>query len=342
MKQGTTTVKYNTVSGSTWSTTDVPNNSYLPMFIVATNNLNYPVLSIMGQYIDSNLGKVQEYDWSSMDLGDFPSVEFRPLYKVIVKALTGASNTVKASITEIQDMRVDQVNPVGIAQVVSSSPTGALTAFAGSDAPTGWLLCYGQALSRATYAALFAVIGTTYGSGNGSTTFNIPDLRGRVPVALDNMGGTDADRLTVANTLGDFGGEEKHLLIVSEMPSHSHLVGTLANSAESSHSHGVGTIATNNTGAHTHNSGNYDGFGINNETVAAGGSYQGLIVSGSPNSRVIAQSNGNHTHTMSGSTGTGSSHNHEISGSTASTPTDSALPHNVMQPYILTNYIIKT
>jgi Phage Tail Collar Domain len=59
------------------------------------------------------------------------------------------------------------------------APTGIVAAFAGAAAPAGWLLCDGSAVSRATYSALFAVIGTTYGAGNGSTTFNLPDLRGR-------------------------------------------------------------------------------------------------------------------------------------------------------------------
>lgn len=101
-------------------------------------------------------------------------------------------------------------------------PSGALMPFAGSAAPTGWLLCAGQAVSRSTYADLFAAIGTTYGTGDGSTTFNLPDLRGRIPVGLDNMNGVDAGRLDVANTLGGTGGEQKHVLTESEMPSHEH------------------------------------------------------------------------------------------------------------------------
>ena len=72
------------------------------------------------------------------------------------------------------------------------TPTGAVLAYAGATIPAGFLLCDGRAVSRTTYAALFGVIGTTYGSGDGTTTFNLPDLRGRVPVGVDsdaNLGG---------------------------------------------------------------------------------------------------------------------------------------------------------
>lgn len=84
-------------------------------------------------------------------------------------------------------------------------------------APNGWLVEFGQAISRTTYADLFEHFGTTFGAGDGSTTFNIPDSRGRVFVALDNQGGTDAGRLSVANTLGGNGGEETHILTGPEV-----------------------------------------------------------------------------------------------------------------------------
>ena len=77
-------------------------------------------------------------------------------------------------------------------------PTGSVIPFAGKTAPTGWLLCQGQAVSRTTYAQLFSVIGTTFGSGDGSTTFNLPDLRGRVAVGVDS----DANLGTRAGTKG--------------------------------------------------------------------------------------------------------------------------------------------
>lgn len=107
----------------------------------------------------------------------------------------------------------------------AARPIGEVTGFAGSSAPTGWLLCYGQAVSRTTYAALFAVIATTYGAGDGSTTFNVPDLRGRTVAGLDNMGGVSADRLApggalaaVRHTLGGAGGESAHTLTAAELP----------------------------------------------------------------------------------------------------------------------------
>lgn len=114
---------------------------------------------------------------------------------------------------------------------ISLTPPGAILPYAGAAAPTNWLLCYGQALSRTTYAALFAVLGTTYGVGDGSTTFNIPDIRGRVIAGQDDMGGTSANRLTGltdgvdGDVLGGAGGLESQTLTESQMPAHKHIDG---------------------------------------------------------------------------------------------------------------------
>src|SRR6185503_20590605 len=94
-------------------------------------------------------------------------------------------------------------------------------------APSGWLNCDGSAVSRTTYANLFAAIGTTFGAGDGSTTFNVPDLRGRVIAAVD--GG--ANRLgsnpstggcSGSATLGTAAGEQAHTQIANEVPVHTH------------------------------------------------------------------------------------------------------------------------
>ena len=96
----------------------------------------------------------------------------------------------------------------------AAMPAGAVMPYAGSSAPSGWLFCAGQAVSRTTYAALFAAISTTYGSGDGSTTFNLPDLRGRGVAGIDNLGGSAAGRLTSTTmspngtTYGATGGTE--------------------------------------------------------------------------------------------------------------------------------------
>lgn len=106
------------------------------------------------------------------------------------------------------------------------TPTGGVIEFAGTTAPAGWLICDGSAVSRTTYADLFAAIGTAYGSGDGSTTFNIPNLKGKIPVGL-NSADTDF------NTLGKTGGEKTHKLTTSEMPSHNHSGGILHNNQAS-------------------------------------------------------------------------------------------------------------
>ena len=151
----------------------------------------------------------------------------------------GAENGANSSITSLSGL----TTPLSIAQGGTgantaagaltnlgvtnfSMPSGALVAFAGSAAPTGWLFCDGSAVSRTTYAALFTAIGTAYGVGDGSSTFNVPDMRGRVPAGFDSANGTG--RLTgqtggiSAATLGNSGGEQTHTLSTAELAAHSH------------------------------------------------------------------------------------------------------------------------
>jgi microcystin-dependent protein len=110
----------------------------------------------------------------------------------------------------------DPVGPAAGGVQVVNGIIGEVRAFAGiaSAIPAQWYECYGQAVSRTTYALAFAVLGTTWGNGDGSSTFNLPDLRGRVMAGLDNMGGTAANRITSGvcgvpgTTLGGAGGSQ--------------------------------------------------------------------------------------------------------------------------------------
>lgn len=117
--------------------------------------------------------------------------------------------------------RADHVHPAASG---GGNPTGTLIIWPTDTAPTGYLLCYGQAVSRTTYSALYAVIGTVFGVGDNSTTFNLPDLRGRVPLGQDDMGGSSANVVTdaAADSIGGVDGHETHTLSVAELASHSH------------------------------------------------------------------------------------------------------------------------
>lgn len=101
-------------------------------------------------------------------------------------------------------------------QAASGVPVGAITAYGGTADPDGWLICDGRAISRTTYANLFAVIGTTYGAGDGSTTFNIPDLRQRFPLGKAASG--------TGSTMGESGGAINHSHSISAEASHTHSI----------------------------------------------------------------------------------------------------------------------
>lgn len=112
--------------------------------------------------------------------------------------------------------RLEAIERTGGLPDGAMNPTGVVLPFAGASAPSGYLLADGSAVSRTTYAALFTAIGTAYGIGDGSTTFNLPNLKGKVPVGKD-AGQTEFD------TLAETGGAKTHTLITAEMPTHTHI-----------------------------------------------------------------------------------------------------------------------
>lgn len=377
VKKGTTYPYRN--SSTNWTLVELNNNEYFVYWIIASNNLNNPILSVMGQGTYANQNDAEGASWLTMVLTDFPSQEFCPLYRLVFRAGSTIGNTVKSTIVSITDIRKNVANVAvgvqgpqgpqgatgpqgaqgaqgatgpqgggatalsGLSDVSLSSPAsgqsltyngtawantqvipaGSIQAYAGTSSPSGWLLCDGSSISRSTYSALFATFSTSFtgatttnnsttvsglsgmsstthvgwgiaGNGiptgatissvtnattvvisanatstqtgtaslvispygftgaNNTTTFNVPDLRGRVIAGKDNMGGTSADRLTSpAATIngidGDFlgrtGGSETHTLTTAQMPSHSHTLtgptgatfgGTSANLASTS------------------------------------------------------------------------------------------------------------
>jgi microcystin-dependent protein len=236
---------------------------------------------------------------------------------------------------------------------------GVIVPYAGASAPTGYLLCDGTAVSRTTYADLFAITGTTYGIGDNSTTFNLPNLKGRIPVGLDS---TQAE----FDTRGETGGVKSVTLTTDNLPTHSH---TIAHDHTITHNHTVtvDSIAatsatgvqsanhnhgTNSDGAHNHTArrvsgNNPTGTNVNFHTEGNTGTAGFVINSGSSghNHSLGNQSPANHTHTYThghtGSAGASSAANTGASSAANSGDAGSGLKFDVLNPYIVLNYIIK-
>lgn len=200
---------------------------------------------------------------------------------------------------------------------------GTVIMHAGNTAPDGWLLCDGSAVSRTTYSALFAVVSTTFGVGDNSTTFNLPNQSGRTVLGVGTGAGLTARAL--AATVG----AETVAITTSEMASHSH------SASDSGHTHAAANSA-NNSVAHTH--GAYtDGTQLGRGQYgfsAIGGGYKGsLIVKGSSPICGSGSVTADHTHSFTTNSGTASitiANNGSGSG------------HNNMQPSLVVNFIIKT
>jgi microcystin-dependent protein len=143
----------------------------------------------------------------------------------VTTAKIADSNVTTAKIADAAVTTAKLVSAALLANYII--PAGVVWSYApaaGGVPPTGWLFCDGSAVSRATYPSLFTSLSTLYGVGDGSTTFNLPDYRGRVLAAKDNMGGITAGRLTGLSggvdglTIGAVGGLETHTLTEAQLP----------------------------------------------------------------------------------------------------------------------------
>jgi microcystin-dependent protein len=197
---------------------------------------------------------------------------------------------------------------------------GGIIQFAGSVVPNGYLLCDGAAVSRTDYADLFSVIGTTYGNGDNSTTFNLPNLSGKV--AMGNGGG---------RSLGNTGGEESHLLISSEMPSHSHVA--------PSHTHGIDLSVTTPVLAHSITTQPAFNYTRLNGTAARDlwGSGYSCYTGRQNRTRTYGTNMAVAAHPASDCTVTGGISNHAAFDTE---PDGDGGAHNNMMPYLALNFII--
>ena len=147
------------------------------------------------------------------------------------------------------------------------NPIGSIIAFSSLTVPDNWLACNGAAVSRETYAELFNVIGTTFGGGNGSTTFNLPNLNNRT--------------LRGSSTIGTTGGSDSVTLSTANLPAHNH---------------GVGSLSAVSNGSHTHNFGITSSSGGRNNSVGGGNEYNTV-------NTFTTTTGGAHTHSINGATG---------------------------------------
>ncbi len=200
--------------------------------------------------------------------------------------------------------------------VADSFPVGGIITWLTAVAPSGWAILDGSAISRATYSVLFALFGTTFGIGDGSTTFNLPDMRGRFPFGKSAAG--------TGSTLGGTFGSIDH---THTSAAHTHTVASHTHTGPS-HTHGASALSTSSNGDHQHGvQGHTDAEASHTHGYGGTTDANGSFSFGAGGSNTYALDT--HTHTYSGTTGAGSSHSHTLNTSDAFTNVSGAHTHTI-------------
>lgn len=229
-----------------------------------------------------------------------------------VLSLVTGGTAIAANVTGGTNISVVSAGVSSTKQLtISFNLPGIIVPYSGPDStvPASWLFCNGQAISRSTYAALFGVISTTYGVGDGTNTFNVPDLRGRIPFGKATSSGSSSPLNGAIFSAGNFytlasaGGEETHLLTSGQTPikDHTHTA--------------AGTMTVYGSSTDTSN---FDAGGCTPPENYSDNGYLGEVAVG--------------TQKTSTSTVT----------STALTALNASLSHTNVPPVIVLNYLIKT
>jgi microcystin-dependent protein len=292
----------------------------------------------------------------------------------VAVSLTGPGSADIPLATFVTDAAKDPAAPVDVRSMLPSAPAngvliGEVRQYAGAGLPYGWLSCDGAAVSRTDYHELFAAIGTAWGVGDGTTTFNLPNMAGRTVVGVGILGDD-------TYAIGDDGGEARHAMTAAEMPTHSH-TGPNHSHSGPSHQHN-GPSHTHAGPSHTHNAGNYvsSGDGSHNHDMvksrftstadhnhalsASGASISaGITTSGvdsvtTDNGMLAA---GEHTHSLGGNsgssgtantgsggtnnTGSGGTGNTGNGGTGATSTTGSGSEQENRQPFAALRFIIR-
>lgn len=254
------------------------------------------------------------------------------------------------------------------------TPVGSITMYGGGVAPTGWLLCNGAAVSRTEFANLFNAIGASFGAGDGTTTFNVPNFQAQFPVGVSG---------TAPYTMGGTGGAASVALAVGDLPPHNHPASASSSSSSSTsigasgghahsasgssdsqggHGHGGSTSApgnhshsvthhgnATNVGSEGHNHTRAFGTGLAaRHNLSTSTASEGTTANGDHTHSITADAVAGHTHGISVGIGSVADHGHSASTSTSTSTsvsignTGSGAAHENRPPFLAVNFIIKT